>query len=48
MQHTPEEMEDFLEKVNRTYDQVKDIVDGKADLEALERQEKEEEELKHK
>ena len=42
--YSKEEADDFLEKINRISDQVKDIVEGKVDIEALEKIEKDEEE----
>jgi hypothetical protein len=42
--HSQEEIDDFLEKVNETYDAVKDIVDGKIDMKELDRREKQKEE----
>ena len=40
MHHSAEEMDEFLEKINKTYDQVEAIMQGKVDLDQLEKEEK--------
>lgn len=49
--HTEEEQEDFLEKVEDTYQKVQDIISGKLDIEELDKIElenKKKEELQQK
>ena len=36
---SPTDVEDFLSKVNKVHDQVKDIIDGKTDLEEFDKEE---------